>query len=289
MTTRVPVKSILKTQPKPAPTSTPEAIQAEKDRHNYALALQHAHRIQDQKDWELRILNAIEVLLDYPSAPLFSPQEANTFASLVRLFQPSDLDALVEERVIDGKCGYALCANPPRCVTIGEEAEWRVGKADAAFCLRGCARKSMSVRGQLNVVPAWERPAGTHPVVGLHEDDRPQGASQSTTGRKPDAAESQKVMVANAKHVDDDELALERGEKATSFRPKQVMTDRIVEKAMPTYKPLSSVSGAVVSSTAIEGYEPRNHTANPTGRRDDEDSDDDDETEEGNADEDDEA
>ncbi|KAK0897479.1 hypothetical protein LTR91_020869 [Friedmanniomyces endolithicus] len=237
MATRVPVKSILKNQPKPtAPTTTPEALQAEKDRHNYALALQHAHRIQDQKDWDLRILHAIEVLLDYPSSTPVTAQEASNSVSLVRLFQPSDLDALIEERVIDGKCG-----------------------------------------AQLSVVPAWEREAGCHPVVSLHEDDRAVIAvpwlNAMTVGQQP--------MAAKSKHADDDDLALERGEKATSFRPRQVMTDRIVEKAVPTYKPLSSVSGAVVSSTAIEGYEPKEHKAKKDMTADDAESDDDEDEDDG--------
>ncbi|KAK1058638.1 hypothetical protein LTR74_013276 [Friedmanniomyces endolithicus] len=258
MATRVPVRSILKNQPKPtAPTTTPEALQAEKDRHNYALALQHAHRIQDQKDWDLRILHAIEVLLDYPSSTPATAQEANNFVSLVRLFQPSDLDALVEERVIDGKCGYALCANKPRCVTMGREAEWR-----------------------LSVVPAWEREAGCHPVIVLHEDDRAivAGRRSAVPGNSAMTTDPPTVA-AKSKHVDDDDLALERGEKATSFRPRQVMTDRIVEKAVPTYKPLSSVSGAIVSSTAIEGYEPKEHKAKRDMTADNAESDDGDDDE----------
>ena len=276
MATRVPVKSILKIQPKPtAPTTTPEALQAEKDRHNYALALQHAHRIQDQKDWDLRILHAIEVLLDYPSSTPVTVQEASNFVSLVRLFQPSDLDALVEERVIDRKCGYALCANKPRCVTMGREAEWRVGKGEAGFCSKVCARKSMDVRAQLSVVPAWEREAGYHPVVSLHGDDRAVIAGPGLNAMTVD----QQPMAKKSNHADDDDLALERGEKATSFRPRQVMTDRIVEKAVPTYKPLSSVSGAVVSSTAIEGYEPKEHKAKRDMTADDAESDDDDDDE----------
>ncbi|KAK1812723.1 hypothetical protein LTR12_012885 [Friedmanniomyces endolithicus] len=271
MATRVPVKSILKNQPKPtAPTTTPEALQAEKDRHNYALALQHAHRIQDQKDWDLRILHAIEVLLDYPSSTPATAQEANNFVSLVRLFQPSDMDALVEERVIDGKCGYALCANKPRCVTMGREAEWRVG----------CAMKSMGVRAQLSVVPAWEREAGCHPVIVLHEDDSAIVAGRRSAVPKNSAMTTDPPTVAaKSKNADDDDLALERGEKATSFRPRQVMTDRIVEKTVPTYKPLSRVSGAVVSSTAIEGYEPKEHKAKRDMTADDAESDDDDDDE----------
>ncbi|KAK5695765.1 hypothetical protein LTR17_024413 [Elasticomyces elasticus] len=271
MATRVPVKSILKHQNSTTPRLTPEETQAEKDRHNYAIALAHAHRIQDQKDWEARILEAIEVLIEYPSGTPFTSEEANSFTTLVQHFQPSDLDALIEERVIDRKCGYALCGNAPRSVTMGREVEWKVGKGGKDFCSKTCARKSAYVKTQLSEIPAWERQPGVHPTVILHADDR------SKVDPQPQSKNVQKESqqsVATAKLKNDNELALERGEQAASFRPKQVMTDRIVEKAATVYKPLSSMSGAIISSTAIEGYEPRGVKPKAGGEKDDSDSDD---------------
>lgn len=50
---------------------------------------------------------------------------------------------------------------------------------------------------------------------------------------------------------------MERGEPPASVRPQQVMADAIVEKPQTHFKPLSSVQGAALSSTAIEGYEPQ--------------------------------
>ncbi|KAK3072197.1 hypothetical protein LTR53_007268 [Teratosphaeriaceae sp. CCFEE 6253] len=259
MTTRVPVKSILKTQPKSQQEATLPLDQEklDRDRHNYNLALQHAHRIQDQKDWDARILKAIEVLVDYPSTTPFTAEEANNFVTLVQPFQPSDLDALVEERVVNDRCGYALCAKPPRSATLGKDAEWRAGKAGKDFCSLNCAKKSAYVKAQLSEVPASEREPGVQPRVELHEDDRPATPDQSA-GVGLAAARRQQVSV--AKREGDDELAVERGEQVTSFRPKQVMSDRIVEKAKTTFKPLSSVHGATVSHTAIEGYEPKERT-----------------------------
>ncbi|KAK5695091.1 hypothetical protein LTR17_024640 [Elasticomyces elasticus] len=277
MATRVPVKSILKHQNSTTPRLTPEETQAEKDRHNYAIALAHAHRIQDQKDWEARILKAIEVLIEYPSSTPFTSEEGNNFTTLVQHFQPSDLDALIEERVIDRKCGHALCGNAPRSVTMGREVEWKVGKGGRDFCTKTCARKSAYVKTQLSEIPAWERQPGVHPTVILHEDDRskvdPQPQSKNLEKESQQSA-------ATAKLNNDNELALERGEQAASFRPKQVMTDRIVEKAATVYKPLSSMSGAIISSTAIEGYEPRGVKPKAGGEKDDSDSNDEDDNEE---------
>jgi len=244
MTTRVPVKSILKTQTT-QPADNQDQEKADRDAHNYALALSHAHRIQDQKDWDARILLAIEVLLDYPRQPDFTAEEAETFTKLVQPFQPSDLDALVEERVADGKCGYVLCAKQPRRITMGKDAEWRVGKGGQDFCSTKCAKKSAYVKTQLSELPASERD-GVHPRIVLDE---------ASLHISPPLHQSV-AHAAVAKHLDQEELAQERNDDTRSFRPKQVMTDRIVEKAATTYKPLSGLSAAAVSSTAIEGYEP---------------------------------
>ncbi|KAK5699669.1 hypothetical protein LTR97_005798 [Elasticomyces elasticus] len=264
MATRVPVKSILKHQNSTTPRLTPEETKAEKDRHNYAIALAHAHRLQDQKDWEARILKAIEVLIEYPSSAPFNSEEANNFTTLVQHFQPSDLDALVEERVIDRKCGYALCGNAPRSVTMGKEVEWKVA----------CTRKSAYIETQLSPVPAWERQEDAHPRISLPPDDRSAAYERHAETSSQTAVKQLQQSAATAKLNNDTELALERGEQAASFRPKQVMTDRIVEKAATVYKPLSSMSGAIISSTAIEGYEPRGVKPKADGEKDDSDSDD---------------
>ena len=248
MSTRVPVKSILKTQPKPAQQAviSPDQDKADRDRHNYNLALAHAHRIQEQKDWDARILKVIEVLLEYPAATVPTAQEAETLAKLLQPFQPSDLDALVEERVVDGKCGYALCAKRPRSLTLGREALWRAGEQGKDFCSAACERKTAGVKAQLSELPASER-EGVHPRIVLDEP-----ALMPTMGSQPVGVK--RVAVANGQEAE--ELAQERGEGAASWKPKQVMSDRIVEKAATTFKPLSGLHDAGVSHTAIEGYEP---------------------------------
>jgi len=266
MATKVPVKSILKQQSKPAATtpSDEQKAKTEKDRHNLNIALQHAYLIQNQKDVQAQILSSIESLLDFPSTSSPTTQEASRFTNLVSQFQPSDLDALVEERRIDGRCGYALCRCTPRSQTMGDSASWKLGKNAADFCSSSCARKSMYIKTQLSEVPTWERDPTIPVRIQLHEDDR------SPTSAGTDGARQRQQQVAN-----DEELALERGEKAASFRPKQVMTDRIVEKRNVTHKPMSGLSSAAVSHTAIEGYEPRVKAKG--GKRDNSDDSDEDE------------
>ncbi|KAK4544078.1 hypothetical protein LTR36_004576 [Oleoguttula mirabilis] len=265
MATKVPVKSILKQPAPPKPTDEDKA-KAEKDRHNLNLALQHAYLIQHQKDVQAQILTSIETLLDLPSSPIFTAQDANTLISLVQQFQPSDLDALAEERRIDGRCGYALCANAPRYAKLGESASWKLSKGASDFCSAACARKSLYVKTQLGEVPAWERDPTRTLTIKLHQDDRPV-EDQAPDGKSRVSGR----QVAN----DGNDLALERGEKTASLRPAQVMTDRIVEKRTVAHKPLSSLSNTAVSHTAIEGYEPR-RTALSGKREDSDDSDDDD-------------
>ncbi|KAK5138166.1 hypothetical protein LTR08_004861 [Meristemomyces frigidus] len=267
MATKVPAKSILKEQSTQPQTSDEQKAKADKDRYNLNLALQHAYLIQHHKDVDAQILTSIEALLEIPASATFTPQEARTFTTFVQLYQPSDLDALVEERRIDGHCGYALCRNAPRSATLGEGASWKVGKGAASFCSAKCTRKLLYVKTQLSEVPAWERDPTVPINVRLHEDDRPAGERALPTMRPYKVAKQNDGA---------NDLALERGEKAASLRPRQVMTDKIVEKRNVVHKPMSSLSTAAISSTAIEGYEPKRSALSRNGDDSSDDSDDDD-------------
>ncbi|KAK3718393.1 hypothetical protein LTR37_005206 [Vermiconidia calcicola] len=249
MATRVPAKSILKQQTSNTnPTlSDEQKAQAERDRKNLGIALRHASRIQYQKDVEATILSHIETLLDFPAVSSSTSSEASRrFITLVQPFQPSDFDNLVEERRIDGKCGYALCSNAPRSGSLGANVSWKL-KAEGAgdYCSTECVRKALYVKAQLSEVPAWEREPHQQPQIVLHKDDRPRltfsGSEVKSQGR---------TQVVNRHH-----LALERGETATSLKPNQVMTPSVVEKAYGSVKPASNVNMSS-SHTAIEGYEP---------------------------------
>ena len=130
MATRLPAKSILKQEPPvPKPTLSEEQnAQAEKNRRNMSIALHHATRIQHQKDTQALILLNIETLVDYPTGSPLDTSDTSTFISLVHPFQPSDFDSLVEERRIDGKCGYALCPNTPSVGNHGLQCSLEIEK-----------------------------------------------------------------------------------------------------------------------------------------------------------------
>jgi RNA polymerase II-associated protein 2 len=275
MATKVPAKSILKQKPAPSATkpTDEQKAKAEQDRKNLNLALQHAHRIQHQKDVTAQILESLQLLIGIPATSDFTATEAKQFTTHVSLFQPSDLDDLVEERRIDGRCGYVLCANPPRSVSIGPSAVWKIGNVAQHFCSSGCAKQSMYVKSQLLSVPAWERVPGQTPVIYLHEDDRLESEAPSPPPPPPPPH----IFSQRSRDIgEQSELAAERGEKTGSLRPSQVMADVIVEKPTTSFKPLSSVDGALVSSTAIEGYEPKNKKMQKCGFEQDEGSDEDD-------------
>ncbi|EMC93328.1 hypothetical protein BAUCODRAFT_236627 [Baudoinia panamericana UAMH 10762] len=276
MATRVPVKSILKQQPAPPNPADEQKAKADKDRHNRSIALHHANLIQHRKDVELKIVKAIELLLDYPTSSTFTVDEGSRFVALVQFFQPSDYDSLVEERRIDNHCGYALCAKLPRTSTLGAASDWKVGKGAADFCSTICARKSNYVKAQLSSVPAWERGDDFRMRVELHPDDHIGGAP--ALGMSSSTNMQKLAQVAN-----DEELALERGERASSFKPKQVMKDVVVERAPRKHPSKLSANGDRAAHAAIEGYIPRGKPTKRSQGVDGADTDDSDEVDVKNA------
>lgn len=275
MASAIPVKSILKqrTGKKASPVTDERKAQAEKDRKNLEIALHHAHRIQNQKDVEARILDSITKLLDFPAAQEYTGNEAVEFVERITPFQPSDMDSLIEERRIDGKCGYALCLNSPRATTMGASSEWKLKKGMADYCSGKCAEKNIYVRAQLSQIPAWERTYEQQPDVQLHEDD------QTPVRRAKRAA---RVDTWRSKVADEEELAMERGETTLSFRPKQVIADSIIEKRPSKKIPRAPDADEIDNmADAIEGFQPKRIGKDmfkkyPSDDEDDEDEKDDD-------------
>lgn len=257
MASKLPVKSILK-QPskKKTPALTDEQKEkAESDRKNLNIALQHAYRIQAQKDVEARILDSLTTLVDFPAASKYTPKEALTFAQLIKSFQPSDYDNLVEERTIDNHCGYTLCSHQPRSKTMGKAAEWKLKKAMADWCSEDCAKKGLYIKAQLSEIPAWERAREQQPEILLHEDDRlPEDDTAVRRAKRAARVDEWREKVAN-----DEELAAERGEKTGGFRPKQVMADAVVEKRTTSKTPRAPDADVeeLLTAGTIEGFQPR--------------------------------
>lgn len=259
-TKKVPGKSILKQTAPPPPAQQEKedesqaeaeaAEAAEKKKRHMDIAIKHALLIEHQKKTSDQILNHIELLLEFPASSEPTSKDATQFLQLVSIFQPSNFDELVEERRIDGKCGYPLCANEPRGKLLKDSESWKLKQGAGDWCSSECTRKGLFVKAQLCEVPAWERVPGQQAAIVLHEDDRhlmPQGRPEG------DEARAQKVR----QRVDErTELAMERGEKATSFRPDQVMADFVIEKTPSARQPLMGSKVQFSSATAIEGYEP---------------------------------
>ncbi|CZT42331.1 uncharacterized protein RSE6_02196 [Rhynchosporium secalis] len=241
------IKSILKKYPsQPTSTeltnlpSTPSAPSYSRpdpktfEDRNREIALYHANLLQQRKDIELTILLATETLIDFPLSPppqytssSPSPSDASQFKTLLQHFTTSDYDALIEERNINEKCGYALC--PKRRVKEGGGGEWRLlgmgGKARdfrvvrkqelEMWCQQGnqCKRRALYVRVQLGDTPAWERGAGG--LLGSRIDllDEPK-TDQDTV---MEGILSLKLD-GERKEMDGRNLALERGERGMSAR-----------------------------------------------------------------------
>jgi hypothetical protein len=182
------LKSILKpsrSSHNPGPPTQKSREEAEQ------IALAHARILQQQKDLELLILSAIETLSTYPpdrpspsshpaSSSSPSPADALSFKALIRPFQPSDYDDLIEERNILGRCGYVLCPRPRRGQLGGKFTLVNHNRPDfaivetkdvAKWCSDRCARRALYVKVQLNETAAWERVAMPEVKIDLLDED----------------------------------------------------------------------------------------------------------------------
>lgn len=81
-------------------------------------------------------------------------------------FQPADYDAVVEERSLDGLCGYPPCSNPARGAASNKK--WLLNLRDhevlpaaeqAMFCCSECLQQSAAWSMTLQPDPAYVRPA----------------------------------------------------------------------------------------------------------------------------------
>ena len=250
----------------------PSATQAHHDR-NYNTALYHANLIQAQKDAETLILASTETLLDLPSSPTAdsshpSPKDAALVKNSLRPFQPSDYDALIEERNINKTCGYILCPRPNRVDPTSAKFRILYGKSkapdalrivDKAFvekwCSDDCGRRALYIKVQLNEEPAWTRSAGSSgDIVLLDDSDEPDVQFlEGMKGLNIDAEEQHVVAQMKA-------LAIERGDGNAPSRSFGLVEVGVKENVEPLGKtpsaPKASASGELASGS-IEGYHPK--------------------------------
>jgi hypothetical protein len=232
------------------------------ERKRLDTAIQHAHLIHTQKQIITLNLDAIEQLSDYPSSSTPSTSETSIFLTAMVDFQPSDYDALIEERHVNGRCGYTLCPNPPR--KPGPKAPWLKHKVEN-WCSDTCAKKALYIKAQLSETPAWERRAGDRTPLVLY-GGAPAPAPASTT--KPTSSSTQTTQLplrqkptstTNDQHRN---LAYERGEvnkvandtRMDKVIKAEVQENTIISSVMPPTKTRFADSDV---HDLIEGYQPR--------------------------------
>ena len=265
-----PPKSILK-------KSTPPPTKAERDRET---ALYHAHLIQEQKDTESRILSSLEQLLELPSSPDADaarplPSDVDLVRSLLQPFQPGDYDALIQERQINGSCGYVFCPRPPTRqkttatfrVVAGarrnEELKVVPTSELERWCSDDCARRALYVKVQLDEEPAWTRAVGRQlDIVLYHETShgRTPAATEMFDDPVPDVTDDLSSLRLDertrSKGSTAQMLALERGERLAPSKSDQddiPIHERVVDgKATPPAPKAKSSNAHLL----VEGHEP---------------------------------
>ncbi|ODM17541.1 hypothetical protein SI65_07216 [Aspergillus cristatus] len=226
------------------------------DPRHMAIALHHAHRIQAQKDTESLILDRILDLVAFPHSPTAdpsspSPEDARLFKNALFPFQPTDYDNLIQERNIEGLCGYGLCPREHRREEGGGMFRIRYGAKGSGpggrgremnivpkeklemWCSDECAERAMYIRVQLAQEPVWERRGDDtrNKDLVLLEEGREQqgrgmrsGGNTATVGQVAGQLENMHMhgpeardMAAQMQELSlrSQELALERGDSST--------------------------------------------------------------------------
>ncbi|KAL1386239.1 Rtr1/RPAP2 family-domain-containing protein [Phyllosticta capitalensis] len=268
----------------PPPRAPPRRDQRFSDR-NRQIALHHATLIQQQKDVEAQILDAIVHLLDFPSSPDAdpkrpSPADASQFKSLIMNFQPSDYDSLLEERKCAGRCSYALCPKPPKVDKNGAKKKFVVRGRDLQivdreklelWCSEDCARRALFVKVQLDEEPAWLRRAATSHGLELMIDELPSTSeprylNEIMSDLSLNHSDSRDAQALDKTMAD---LALERGEPIESAKSKGLVKDVVMENdSVSAPQPPQSTA-----HTSVEGYEPRSNPRNLQNQDQDDDGD----------------
>lgn len=272
-----------------APTDPrPEVEKRKEDPRHRAIALHHAHRIQAQKDTEALILDHILTLSsDFPSpatpdAAHPSSSDAQTFKSCLAPFQPADYDNLIQERNIEGLCGYGLCPREHRREdSTGGAGTFRIrygapGSGPGGrgremnivpkeklemWCSDACAERALYIRVQLAQEPVWERRGeDTKALVLLEEGRSTSSGSGSGSGTAGGTAAGGSVgqvtqqlgeLSMQTETERNAQLALERGERGDPFGRVDVHVRENQGPAVPPQLRPEDAQGG-----SIEGYIP---------------------------------
>ncbi|KAL6711748.1 hypothetical protein ACN47E_002791 [Coniothyrium glycines] len=275
----MPPKSILKKTPAPPASPAPPAQKPVDPRH-LQVALHHANILEERKRVEAAVLDAILALMEFPSSPTAdatrpAAADALHFRESIVCFQPTDYDALIEERNINGRCGYALCPKPKRRAPSTAkkqfvDTEHGVQIVDRkvleVWCSDDCAKRALYVKVQLKEEPAWMRQGGYGDSIELmvdnvdaHQMSLPLRLKQETASALREDADVAQAWAAQQDALKD--LALERGEKPghPSKANNDIVQAHITERAPSSAPPQAPSLPAQASdhTMAIEGHVPR--------------------------------
>ncbi|KAL8672017.1 MAG: hypothetical protein Q9224_007597 [Gallowayella concinna] len=241
-------------------------------------AIHHATMLQERKDIELQILTSIETLIESPSSQSADPAhpnatEASHFTTLLKVFQPSDYDSLIQERNINGKCGYALCSRPRRLQNTN--ANFRILRKKGLqivpraqleqFCSEDCAKRAVYVKVQLDDQPAWMRAPCHNIQPVLFDASRTSWQNRTPSegglfGLKGNIDSLDKDDHTGRRATDARNLALERGDRCDSSGLVDVALRENHQPLAPCIDLESMLSGLRVSeatTSSIEGYVPK--------------------------------
>ncbi|ERT02541.1 uncharacterized protein SPSK_05423 [Sporothrix schenckii 1099-18] len=193
------------------------------EQENAEIAKKHADILQQRRELESAIFLSIETLTELPrvkgagfSAATPADEDVEKFTSLVRIFQPSDYDDLIEERNTYGHCGYVLCPKPRQ--TFAGNGTWKLvntGRKDFGivakkeiekWCSSQCARRALYIKVQLNETAAWERAGIPDIRIELMDEGTPKGKKAAEVG-------TAEAAVANEAQLAQDLARLKLGEE----------------------------------------------------------------------------
>ena len=258
-------------------TTSPSPGRSRESR-NKDTALYHAHILQQRKDVEALILTSTEALLESPSSTESDParpcsRDVSLVKNLLKPFQPSDYDSLIEERNINKQCGYVLCPKPNR--QENTKARYRIlhGKGRASdsvkfverrtlerWCSDECGKRALYVKVQLNEEPAWTRVGSSVRDILFLEDEHDHE-------KRPDDNHTlmEQMRFLNTGFEEDEivcrmkALAVERGDEKAPSRSDRLKEIDVRENRNPNGKISAPENDGTSgrSSGTIEGYTPK--------------------------------
>ena len=245
---------------------------------NKETALYHANLLQRRRNVEALVLASTETLLDFPSSPDSDPanpssKDAPVVKNLLKPFQPSDYDSLIEERNIIRKCGYILC---PRSNKLqNTKAKLRILQnahkgSDALrvverqilekWCSDECGKRALYIRVQLNEEPAWTRTSNFSGSIRLLQDTPTPKQSQEADSILVKGLKKLNICLEDRVVAALKELAIERGDGDAASRASRLVEVDIHENSHVNAKePSSPIASTEHHGThglhdSIEGY-----------------------------------